>query len=96
MKTRLQAHKERREALVARCAALRGEARQHFVQVERSLWVADLAIDAGRALKRRPLVIAVIVGALAVAQPARLLRWLSRGFALYSFVQNVRAALRQP
>ena len=95
MKTRLQAHKERREALVARCAALRGEARQHFVQVERSLWVADLAIGAGRALKRRPLVVAVIVGALAVAQPARLLRWLSRGFALYSFVQKIRAALRQ-
>jgi hypothetical protein len=96
MKTRLQAHEERREALVARCAALRGEARQHFVQVERSLWVVDLAMDAGQALKRRPLVVAAIVGALAVAQPARLLRWLSKGLAAYSFVQNLYAVLRRP
>jgi hypothetical protein len=65
------------------------------VQVERSLWVADLAMDAGRALKRHPLAVAAIVGALAIAQPVRVLRWLSRGFALYSFVQNIRAALRQ-
>jgi hypothetical protein len=95
MKSRLRAHIERRKALVARCATLRGEARQQFVQVGRSLWVADLAMDAGRALKRRPLIVAAIVGALVVAQPARILRWLSRGFALYSFVQNIRAMGRR-
>ena len=96
MKSRLQSHTERREALVARCAALRGEARYHAAQLQRSLWAADLALEAGRAIKRRPLVLAAIVSALAIVQPGRALRWLSKGLAAYSFVQNLYAVLRRP
>ena len=96
MKSRLQSHTERREALVARCAALRGEARYHAAQLQRSLWAADLALEAGRAIKRRPLVLAVIVGALTIVQPGRALRWLGKGLAAYSFVQNLYAVLRRP
>ena len=95
MKSRLQSHTERREALVARCAALRSEVRYHAAQVQRSLRAADLAVEAGRALKRRPLFAAVIVGALALVRPGRALRWLSKGFAVYSFVQNIRAVMRR-
>ena len=95
MKSRLRSHAERRESLLARCALLRGEARYHAAQLQRSLWAADLALEAGRAIKRRPLVLAAIVGALTIAQPARALRWLSRGLAAYSFVQNLYAVLRR-
>ena len=95
MKSRLRSHAERRESLVARCTLLRGEARYHAAQIQRSLWAADLALEAGRAIKRRPLVLAAIIGALTIAQPARALRWLSKGLAAYSFVQNLYAVLRR-
>jgi len=95
MKSRLRSHAERRESLVARCTLLRGEARYHAAQLQRSLWAADLALEAGRAIKRRPLVLAAIIGALTIAQPARALRWLSKGLAAYSFVQNLYAVLRR-
>jgi len=95
MKSRLRSHAERRQSLVARCTLLRGEARDHAAQLQRSLWAADLAMEAGRAIKRRPLVLAAIIGALTIAQPARALRWLSKGLAAYSFVQNLYAVLRR-
>ena len=93
MKSRLRSHAERRESLVARCTLLRGEARYHAAQLQRSLWAADLALEAGRAIKRRPLVLAAIIGALTIAQPARALRWLCKGMAAYSVVQNLYAVL---
>jgi hypothetical protein len=95
MKTRLQSRIERRESLVARSAALRAEALHHSAQLQRSLWIADIAVEAVRALKQRPLIVAAIVGALIALRPGRAVRWLGKGLAIYSFVRNLRKVVRR-
>jgi hypothetical protein len=95
MKRRLHELVEQRRLLVARCAEQRSDIAQYAGPLRRTLRVADIAADAGRALKRRPLLVGAIITSLTVLGPGRAMRWLSKGLAFYSLVRNVRSALRR-
>ena len=85
----------RRRALVARCAAQREQVAQLAAAVQQPLRFADIAMEAGRSVKRHPLLVGTIMATLAVLGPARTVRWLSKALAGYSFTKDLRTMLRR-
>jgi hypothetical protein len=96
VKTGLQELIERRDTLVARSAAQREELARAVAGVRRGLLPGQLALDAWRLVKARPLLAGLAVGLLVVVRPRRLLTWVSTGLTLYSLAQRLAVALRAP
>jgi hypothetical protein len=86
MKSRLRSYRNVANRL-SRDAALRSEAIPRG-STQRSLWAADLALEAGRAIKRRPSL--PPCRRLMIAQACRALRWLSKGWQHTLRAESVR------
>ena len=85
----------RRRSLVARCAAQREQVAQHAASLQQSLRIADIAMEAGRSIKRHPLLVGAIMSTLAVLGPARTVRWLGKALSGYSLIKDLRTMLRR-
>ena len=90
---------QRREALLARSAALRERLGADLASLSRPLSWADQVLALARWLRAHPLVPAGAAAALALWQPRRAWRWLWRGLGLWRAWRSARIAwegLRRP
>lgn len=72
-----------RERLLARCHAQRGEIAALVVQLEGPIAIADRVIAGINYLRQHPLILGVLVAALAVVQRRGWWGWAQRGFVLW-------------
>ncbi|BCB27731.1 hypothetical protein SKTS_26170 [Sulfurimicrobium lacus] len=93
MNSRLIELAERRERLVAKIAAQRGELARHVVPLKGVFAVADKGVAAVRFLQRHPGLVAGAVGLFVALRPRRALAWLGRGWSLWKLVQRLRQRL---
>jgi hypothetical protein len=83
----------RRGALGVRIASQRAALAQHTKGLESLLDKGDAALQGIEWLKQHPLVVGASVAVIAIARPARALRWTKRGFFLWRGWQFVRKNL---
>lgn len=83
----------RRGALGARIATQRDALAHHAQGLESLLAKGDAALQGIEWLKQHPLVVGATVAVVAIARPARTLRWARRGFFMWRGWQVVRKSL---
>jgi hypothetical protein len=83
----------RRERLVARIAAQRGELSGYLVPVKNACAVADKGVAAARYLQRHPWLVASAVAVTVAVRPRKAITWLKRGWFAWKFVRNLRQRL---
>lgn len=96
MTDKLELLRARREELVARAAAQRGDLRENLEPLRQPLARVDQALAVIAYVKRHPsLMVGVAVVALIVRRgPAG--KWLGRGWLAWQTVQGLRSALASP
>ena len=94
MNPRIESLRRRREALVLRAAAQRGELATINSQLHARLWPVDLGMALARTLRQRPLLAATGVAAL-VGRRHRLVTWGTRLLTLWQVVGVVRKQATQ-
>jgi hypothetical protein len=90
MSERSESLRRRREALVLRAAAQRGELAAVNSQLHARLWPVDLGMALARALRRRPLLAVAGAALLAGGRRNRLVAWGTRLVTLWELVDVVR------
>ncbi|PZN33540.1 MAG: hypothetical protein DIU71_04820 [Proteobacteria bacterium] len=93
MSKRLEELKERHALLLMQCDVQRVQFGAALDQVEAHLGGVDRAIDIGRRILQRPLLLAGGLAVIAFAGRKRLVRWIGRGALLLSMARRVRALL---
>jgi len=74
---------QRRAALIAQCAAQRGEIAAHVRGLTTPLRVADRLGDALAYLRKHPVLVGASVAALAVTQRRGIVKWGQRAFVAW-------------
>ncbi len=79
----------KRRGLQQRCATQRRELGRSALELQERLATVDRGISVVRRLVSSPIIIVAAVALVAVAGPARLLRWTSQALLLRSVVRRV-------
>lgn len=94
MSARIDALVRRREALIARSAAQRAWLAVEIDETRRGLWLLEGLSRGVRAVRSRPLVSAVVAGAIVLTAPRRLLRGVVRGIVFGGSLIRLGRSLR--